>query len=89
MSENSILRFDVGRTSDAHAIADALRLDREDVISVSLDSAGKTLCVETLDADAAQRVLSFINSMIRSQRFVSRRIVHENRTVSPRFFDRY
>lgn len=88
MEGKNVHRFDVSRASDvgAHAIADALRLDREHVISVALDPEGRSIAVETKSDDAAGRLEAFINEMIRTQRFVSRRIL-ENRANDPKFFD--
>jgi len=73
--------FDLSRLGEegVRAIVDALRIDGENVRAQEFDAATKILSVELTRAEAAEHVESFVASMKRTQKFVTRKVLKESR----------
>lgn len=77
-------RFDVGtlEAAGARALLDGLRTVGAEVLDADYDAATGILTVELTDGRAAPEVERFVTAMRRSARFISRKILKENRAAT-------
>jgi seryl-tRNA synthetase len=77
------LKFDLSkvRESGVRAILEGLRIDRDNVLRADFDPATGMLEVAPARPDAAGHLESFVASMGKTHRLISRKVIHENRVA--------
>jgi seryl-tRNA synthetase len=76
--------FELGKLSEigVRAILDGLRIIREGIQGSDFDHATGVLTVDAAGAEAAAQVESFVAGMRRTQKFIARKVLKENRASS-------